>query len=117
MDKQNLIKDLGEKLRAIRREKNMTQQQLAKLADLSYKYVGEIERAEKNPSIGVLNRIANAVEIDLLELLEFKSSAEPTMQEKVRNDLIIKLNRQIKNLKPEELEKLSKIIRILSEKD
>jgi len=94
----------------------MTQQQLAKLADLSYKYVGEIERAEKNPSIGVLNRIANAIEIDLLELLEFEPLSEPTKQEKARNALIVKLNRQIKNLKPEDLEKHSKIIRILSEK-
>ena len=94
----------------------MTQQQLAKLADLSYKYVGEIERAVKNPSIGVLNRIANALEIDLLDLLEFEPSGEPARQEKARNTLINKLSRQIKNLKPEELEKLSKIIRIIFEK-
>ena len=52
MDPNILINELGKKIRSLRREKNLTQQELGDLAHLSYKYVGEIERAEKNPSIG-----------------------------------------------------------------
>ncbi|MDD5069013.1 MAG: helix-turn-helix transcriptional regulator [Candidatus Pacebacteria bacterium] len=116
MDKQILIKGLGEKLRSTRRERNLTQQQLGDLSDLSYKYVGEIERAEKNPSIDVLNRIADALKVDLLELLDLIPPKTGSKEEEAKETQIAKIEKVLKNLDLDQLEKVLRIARIISEK-
>ena len=57
-------------LRRIRHAKEMTQEELAYAAGLSARYVGAIERANKSPSVSVLGRIADALEIDPCELIQ-----------------------------------------------
>ena len=56
-------------LRRIRHAKELTQEELADAAGLSARYVGAIERADKSPSVSVLGRIADALEIDPCELI------------------------------------------------
>jgi len=48
----------------------LSQEQLAEKADLSYKYVGEVERGCVNVSLDSLVRIAKALRIPLRELVE-----------------------------------------------
>jgi transcriptional regulator with XRE-family HTH domain len=57
-------------LRRIRHAKELTQEELADAAGLSARYVGAIERADKSPSVSVLGRIADALEIDPCELIQ-----------------------------------------------
>jgi transcriptional regulator with XRE-family HTH domain len=57
-------------LRRIRHAKKMTQEELADVAGLSARYVGAIERADKSPSVSVVGRIADALEIDPCELIQ-----------------------------------------------
>ena len=57
-------------LRRIRHAKELTQEELADAAGLSARYVGAIERADKSPSVSVLGRIADALEIDPCELVQ-----------------------------------------------
>jgi XRE family transcriptional regulator, regulator of sulfur utilization len=52
---------IGEAIRVHRKELELTQEELAELADLNPKYVGEVERGEKIISIEALLRIAEAV--------------------------------------------------------
>lgn len=47
----------------------MSQEKLAEKADLSYKYVGEVERGYANVSLDSLVRIARALRVALRELL------------------------------------------------
>jgi transcriptional regulator with XRE-family HTH domain len=56
-------------LRRIRHAKELTQEELADAAGLSARYVGAIERADKSPSVSVVGRIADALEIDPCELI------------------------------------------------
>ncbi|MCX5866109.1 MAG: helix-turn-helix domain-containing protein [Proteobacteria bacterium] len=113
-----LIKSLGDKVRTIRREKNLTQQELGNLSDLSYKYVGEIERAEKNPSIKVLSRIANALNVDLIELISFDlpSSLWEGADQAARKKLLDRINRLLREQGVSELEKANKILKVVLEK-
>lgn len=60
---------LSENLRALRKEKGLSQVELAKLAGLSNVYISEIERGESFPSDEVLNRLAAALETAPTELL------------------------------------------------
>ena len=57
-------------LRRVRHAKELTQEELADAAGLSARYVGAIERADKSPSVSVLGRIADALEIDPCELVQ-----------------------------------------------
>ena len=113
MDKQTLIKGLGEKLRTTRRERNLTQQQLGDLSDLSYKYIGEIERAEKNPSIDVLNRIADALKIDLLELIDVSPPKAASKEDEARKALIARIEKVLEKLDLDQLGKVLKVIKAL----
>ncbi len=47
----------------------MSQEQLAEKADLSYKYVGEVERGSVNISLDSLVRIAKALKVKLRVLI------------------------------------------------
>jgi len=62
-EKQILLK-FGARVRQLRQKKGLTQQQLAELADLEYKYIQRIE-GKNPPSIGFLKFIAlsNALKV------------------------------------------------------
>ena len=62
----------GRRLRSLREGRGLTQQQLGEAADVSYKYLGAIERGEENPSLRVLASLAGALEVDLRDLFEFQ---------------------------------------------
>jgi transcriptional regulator with XRE-family HTH domain len=61
---------LGTALQKHRLQRGLTQAELAEYADLSLKYVGEIERGEANTTLEVLERLAAAVGWDPMEALE-----------------------------------------------
>jgi XRE family transcriptional regulator, regulator of sulfur utilization len=59
---------VGEKIRACRKRARMSQEKLAEKADLSYKYLGEVERGCVNISLDSLMRIAKALGVQVNEL-------------------------------------------------
>jgi transcriptional regulator with XRE-family HTH domain len=61
---------LGASLQKHRLQRGLTQAELAEFADLSLKYVGEIERGEANTTLEKLERLAAAVGWNPLEALE-----------------------------------------------
>lgn len=56
-------------LRRIRRDRNLTQEELADLAGISSRYVGAIERSKVSASVTVLGHIADALNVDPGDLL------------------------------------------------
>jgi transcriptional regulator with XRE-family HTH domain len=69
---QDFLVNLGVHIRQIREVKKISQQNLADLCDLPKTTIGRIERAEMNTTIKTLVKIANALEIEPKELLNFK---------------------------------------------
>ena len=61
---------LGAALQKHRLQRGLTQAELAEFADLSLKYVGEIERGEANTTLEVLERLAAAVQWNPMDALE-----------------------------------------------
>jgi transcriptional regulator with XRE-family HTH domain len=61
---------IAEKIRRIRKERNMSQEELAFKAGLNRAYVGYIERGERKPSVDTLSKLAKALKVKLSELLE-----------------------------------------------
>ena len=68
-DYEQLRLQLAENIRLMRRVKNLTQEQLALMAEVDRTYVSQIERCAGNPSLLVLCKLANILEITADQLL------------------------------------------------
>lgn len=60
---------LALRIRAARAERKLTRKRLAERAQISERYLSQLETEEANVSIAILMRVANALEIDFRELL------------------------------------------------
>lgn len=60
---------IGSNIKRIRKEKGLTQQQLADSANISRSYLADVENNRYNPSIDVLKAIAESLGIKLSVLL------------------------------------------------
>lgn len=61
-------KKLGEKIRQLRKLRELTQEQLGEKAGISYKFIGEVERGTVNPSLDSLIGISQALDVNVKEL-------------------------------------------------
>ncbi len=66
--KSDINEEVGFNIRRIREERGLSQEELAALAGLHRAYVGQIERGEKNLGLKNLQKIANALEVNIEEL-------------------------------------------------
>lgn len=71
MEKISIVQKVAQKIRGLRKIKKMSQVQLAEKARLHQTLIGKMERAEINPSIVSLEKVAKALNISLSELLAF----------------------------------------------
>lgn len=59
----------GRELKKLRQQKHLTQEQLAERADLSVPYISHLERGSKKPSLAVLVRLSESLEVTADQLL------------------------------------------------
>lgn len=65
---EELIKRIGERIRHLREEADLSQFKLAVKAEIPKNQVGRIERGNINTSLVTLGRIAVALDVELTEL-------------------------------------------------
>jgi transcriptional regulator with XRE-family HTH domain len=63
-----ILRPLGAQLRRLRLERKLSQERLAELSGLNYKYIGRIELAKAEPGADVLVRLARALVIPIGEI-------------------------------------------------
>ena len=51
-------------LRVLRKQKGLTQEELAFQAGLNRNYVGQIEREEKSPTVDVVEKLSDTLKVD-----------------------------------------------------
>ncbi len=56
---------IGEKIKRVRKERGLTQSQLAESANISRSYLGDLEGDRYNPSLDTLKAIAGALSVDV----------------------------------------------------
>lgn len=71
MESREILIKFGQRVRHLRKEKNLSQEDLSFKADLHRTYIGMIERAEKNITLVNIEKIANALETSINNLLNF----------------------------------------------
>ena len=66
---QEISKKLGENLKKVSAKKKMSQGALARLLEVDKGYISNIENGKKNPTLATIQRLADALEISVSELL------------------------------------------------
>lgn len=69
MEKEPILLAFGQRVQMLRKEHNLSQEQLAELAGVHRTYIGMIERAEKNITLCNIEKIAKALNVEIKELL------------------------------------------------
>lgn len=64
-----MLSGFGTRLKKCRKDAGITQEELGARAGVSYKYIGEVERGIRNPSLRTISKIASALNIEVNELL------------------------------------------------
>jgi len=101
-----LVEKIGLRVRKLRKAQNLTQEHLAEKAEISYKYLGEIERGEINPGIINLSKIARGLALPLKEIVNVdmeSSSEESSLREEILGLLAGKI--------PDDLKKALRVLR------
>lgn len=86
MDTNEFLEGIGEKIRTLRKAKNLSQEKLAEFAGLHPTSISEIECGKVNASIYVYYTIANALEIPFPELVNIPSVE---MDKKIEDEIAV----------------------------
>ena len=82
---------LGSRLRAVRKERSLTQRELASRAGVSSNAISLIERGEISPSVSTLQNLATALQVQMsyffdedvqTDILHMKASERPALESK-----------------------------------
>ena len=69
---ENINIRFGKHLKALRRKNKLTQEKLAGLADLEYKYIQRLEgKKPSSPTLNSLEKLAKAFDMSIPKLLDF----------------------------------------------
>jgi transcriptional regulator with XRE-family HTH domain len=91
-------KELGQRIRAMRRKKGMTQEDMADRCGLHWTYIGGLERGERNPTLTTMQKIALGLNIPLRDMLDRNpSTTVATPREKKEGKLLKLLRRKDEN--------------------
>jgi len=97
--------NMGSRIKNLRLESGLSQEQLALKSDITTVYLGQIERNEKNPTVKLVERIANALGLSLSELFDDRNRVAE--HDKILNSIIFEL----KDLSDDEKGEMLKLIR------
>lgn len=88
--KPKILALLGKRIKELRKERGLSQEQLGELAGFHFSYIGSIERAEKNISLLNLQKIADALGVTVSNLLlyEGKQIKLSTTKDKLYTELV-----------------------------
>ena len=68
MDEKKLI---GRRIKELRKSKGLSQEKLAEKAETSPNYLSRMERGTENPTLDMLIKLSNALEVEMWEMFDF----------------------------------------------
>lgn len=107
-----LREGMGRRLAELRRAARLTQEELASLADIDSKYLGAVERGQKNVSFEVLERLIQALKVEPYEPFLFSLKGRKTLPAADDDALVALIRKSDKTLRPILIHVLSEIIRL-----
>lgn len=61
----------GERVAELRKLQGLSQEELAFRCDVHRTYIGSIERGEKSPTLNTIEKFANGLNVDIIELFKY----------------------------------------------
>jgi transcriptional regulator with XRE-family HTH domain len=101
---EKILNVVGQRIREKRKERGLSQEELGEKAGFHFSYIGGVERAEKNITIVNLQKIANALEIEIYELFKDHDAKPRTLAEK--DQMLSKINQFLWSMQKSELKKV-----------
>ncbi|WP_438498112.1 helix-turn-helix domain-containing protein [Paenibacillus sp. IHBB 3054] len=86
-----ISESVGSQIRVLRQERGISQEKLALIAGVNTSYVGQIERGIRSPTIDMLDKIAQALEVDVVELFRLETDRAPHTNSDTLNKLMFEL--------------------------
>ena len=69
---EDINRRFGMNIRKLREKHNLTQEQLAQLAEVDYKYIQRLEgKTPSSPSLNIIEKLAKAFGITISQLMKF----------------------------------------------
>ena len=103
-------KFLGQRLRALRKQRGFSQERLGERSSLSGKFIGEVERGEKSISIDSLYHVSVALEIPLRELTDVRADRQATVPTEEAEKIFALVSGR---RRPEDVRKAYKVLQAL----
>ena len=103
------LKRIGERIRALRRERGLTQESLAEKAKIHPTYLSEIENGKANVSLPALASLARGLRVSLADLFPARKRSLPLELESALAKSLYRLSRQ----SPENQQTVLRILRLL----
>lgn len=94
MNSKIFLKDFGEKIKAVRKSKGLSQEKLAELSGLHPTYISDVERGKVNASIYSCFLITNALDISFADLISRAGNKEIAREVAVISGLIRELDKK-----------------------
>jgi transcriptional regulator with XRE-family HTH domain len=107
-----ISKRVGFRIQQIRKSQNLTQAKLAEKTDLSENFIGSIERGTRTPSLGVLEKISQALRVKMKDLFDFPEEGHYSSR---YEKMVTSLNGFIKERSADEVELILDIARRIYE--
>lgn len=76
-------KQLGLRIKEIRKSKKITQEKLAEMINVDFGYISKLEVGQNFPSLQTLNRIADALNTDVVEFFKYSELEELNLKEEI----------------------------------
>lgn len=99
----NIKKDFGQRIKELRNKKGITQYQLAEMTGIDPKHMSHIETGRSFPKADLIEKFANALDIDYTELFKTQHLDD-------RKILLEKLGNYLENASDSDLQVIYKLI-------
>ncbi|MDT3418255.1 transcriptional regulator with XRE-family HTH domain [Brevibacillus aydinogluensis] len=83
---------IGSKIRIFREQRNLSANKLAKTAKISQSFLSQIERDISSPSLDTLEKICNALNVPIIQILQFGEKDQTTALSPDMKDLVDNLH-------------------------
>lgn len=103
-----MSKELGIKIKELRKKKGLTQRQLAEAVNIDFTYLSKIENdtLPYSPSTETLKKLSKALDLDELELLSLAGKLPSGLDTLIKSKQGVRFLRQATDVDPEEWDEL-----------
>ena len=90
----NVKKELGQRIRSLRKRQGLTQEEMADKCGLHWTYIGGLERGERNPTLTTMQKVAEGLGVSVHELLDAKAFQSVSTERDSREGRLMRLLRR-----------------------